>query len=153
MTVWKIFAFIDYEIVDNQITEDPNDPDYNPDEDLENLEENLGSLEDTEAHTDIKVEETKNFVQPNISQIQKVKKSPKKKSLEDELNAFLNVKEPNLLGYPRINKKPTTLSELLEGLDKTKFVCYFCDKVFENKKYLHTHQMKHQDSNGNFPCR
>ena len=49
-----------------------------------------------------------------------------------------------------MKKKKVSLSQLLEGLDESKFTCYYCDKMFCNRKFLNEHYKKHLDSNGTF---
>jgi len=55
---------------------------------------------------------------------------------------------------PVFKKEKKSLSQLLENLDDSdRFTCYYCDKEFSNRKYLHLHYKKHLDSNGKLPCR
>ena len=79
----------------------------------------------------------------------------KRKSLEDELDE-LETSDNKVIVAKKLAKKPkkaATLADFLDGLDETKFTCYYCDKMFKNRKFLNEHFKKHLDSNGNFPCK
>ena len=95
---------------------------------------------------------------PNIPQaMQKIKSPEKQKSLEDSLNKDGGFDNKVSLAKPRMAKKRkpswTVSSDLLDGLDETKYICYYCVKMFLNRKFLHEHFKRHLDANGNFPCK
>ena len=120
---------------------DPNDPNYDPNDDIE-------------ANP---VDECENKVQFIIPQANSEMKSgpQKRKCLEDELNELGN-SDNKVIVAKKLAKKPkktATLADFLDGLDETKFTCYYCDKMFKNRKFLNEHFKKHLDSNGNFPCK
>ena len=124
---------------------DPTDPNYDPNDDIE-------ANPVDECENKVMVQYHSNIPQATSE----IKSGPKKrKSLEDELNE-LDTSDNKVTVAKRLAKKPkkaSTLSDLLDGLDETKFTCYYCDKMFRNRKFLNEHFKKHLDSNGNFPCR
>ena len=112
---------------------DPQDPNYDPTDDIENIEV-------TERKFVVKYAEDTTVV--------KASKAKKRKKLD-----LLDNEEIVDLAKPLMKKKKVSLSQLLDGLDESKFTCYYCDKMFRNRKFLNEHFKKHLDSNGNFPCR
>ena len=78
----------------------------------------------------------------------KRKQKPSRKKLD-----LLDNEEIVDLAKPLMKKKKVSLSQLLDGLDESKFTCYYCDKMFCNRKFLNEHYKKHLDSNGTLPCK
>ena len=76
------------------------------------------------------------------------KRKPSRKKLD-----LLDNEEIVDLAKPLMKKKKVSLSQLLDGLDESKFTCYYCDKMFCNRKFLNEHYKKHLDSNGTLPCK
>ena len=131
---------------------DPNDPNYDPND------PNYDPNDDIEANP---VDECENKVivqyHQNIPQEKReIKSSKKRKKLEDELSELDAAGDNKVNVAKKLAKKPkkaATLADFLDGLDETKFTCYYCDKMFKNRKFLNEHFKKHLDSNGNFPCK
>ena len=110
---------------------DPQDPNYDPNDDIENIEV-------TERKFDVKFAEDTS----------KRKRKPSRKNLD-----LLDNEEIVDLAKPLMKKKKVSLSQLLDGLDESKFTCYYCEKMFCNRKFLNEHYKKHLDSDGTLPCK
>ena len=82
-----------------------------------------------------------------------VKDSPRKRKPSRKKLDLLDNEEIVDLAKPLMKKKKVSLSQLLDGLDESKFTCYYCDKMFCNRKFLNEHYKKHLDSNGTLPCK
>ena len=113
---------------------DPNDPNYDPNDDIE-------------ANP---VDECENKVQFIIPQAtSEMKSGPnKRKSLEDELNELDASSDNKVNVAKKLAKKPkkaATLADFLDGLDETKFTCYYCDKEFSRLKHLQGHRQGNID--------
>ena len=124
---------------------DPNDPNYDPNDDIEaNPVDESENKVIVQYHSNIPQEKSE------------IKNSKKRKSLEDELNELDAAGDNKVIVAKKLAKKPkkaSTLADFLDGLDESKFTCYYCDKMFRNRKFLNQHFKKHLDSNGNFPCK